>query len=184
MTNIKEVEKEIDKDALQQVEVLLSPPLARLLYHTALKANGGYLEPSLYAEVLNGLSNELQEQGMKITFSTKLLLEQVAMTVIRIQRARLMETNSNLQVVGVADTKLTSNYEEKVYPSLHPITGYIERLEKKLIYLLKQLGLLPEQQVERQKVMLVEKMKQRVLSLENNCGSYKLDLVAETKKSI
>ena len=53
-----------------------------------------------------------------------------------------------------------------------------------LIKLLKLLGLLPEQIVSREKIKVVEKLKQQLVKMEKNGQSYEADVVCEKETEL
>jgi len=158
--------------------------LGTLLVNFSLNKENYDIEALLYQDVLKELSKELKEQGVNITYSIKLLLEQIAMTIVRIQRARIIESNSNLQVIDIGDKKMTSFSQQINFHSIHPITDYIQKLEKQLIYLLKQLGLLPEQVAEKERILIVKRLKKKLFEIEQKDNSYEVEAVAESREEI
>lgn len=128
------------------------------------------MEPFLYTDVLTGLEEELKESEMKITYSIKLLLEQTAMTMVRVQRARRLEANSIIKIINI--------------DNIHPLAEYIEKLEKQLIFLLKQLGLLPEQVIERERIMIVKRLKKKLFEYEKGDNAYQVEAICETENRV
>ena len=64
------------------------------------------------------------------------------------------------------------------------MTEYVRKLEKQLIFLLKQLGLLPEQVSQKEKIMIIKKLKKKLFEIENKDGSYEIEAVAQSEQEI
>lgn len=172
------------KDLKEFTKDRLSLALGLLLTSVSLKENNFQNELYLYDDVLEGLTEELKDNGFKITYSTKLLLEQICTTVVRIARIRTMEANSDLQLIRLGDVQIDSSNGKMNYHSVHPITEYIKELENRIIYLLKQLELLPTQVREREKIYLIQKLKKKLIKIEDKDSSYESELVSESKREV
>ena len=177
-------EKEIRDFCLNALGPNIGEELAISLSNLSLNKTKYGLESFLYYNVIRGLTEELKKQGVAISSSMKLLIEQTAMVMVRIQRARLIESNSNLKLINLGKKQIEAYSEKVIFEDVHPIEKYIQGLEKQLIYLLKQLGLLPEQIVYREKIMIVKRMKKKLFEIERKNNSYEVEAIAESKEEI
>lgn len=140
-------------------------------------------ESALYHEVTEGLESDLQNLGMGVTYSAKLIIREVAQNMIIMGRIKQLIICS-----GVLKTKFefkkTNTYfrtdmnfhresKSDFYEQLHngrkvdPLfESYLPKLQKQINDGLKSLALLPVQQIERQKLVIVKKLKQKYKNME------------------
>jgi len=141
------------------------------------------IEENLYNEVIEGLESDLKMLGMELTYSAKIIIREIAQNMILLGR-----TKGLIICSGILETKFEfkktntfyrTNYEFKRdsktenYEQLHNgrevdpvIRDYLPRLHKNINEGLKQLALLPIQQIERQKLTVIKKLKQTCKSIE------------------
>ena len=156
-------------------------------------------ENDLYDEVVNGLKEDMAKLGVEISYSSEILIREVGLNILlmNIIKSQIIckgllrdeklwkksyTSDKNDRYSGKSSKSISYDYfpgEQEIHPLFDKL---IPKLQKQINEGLRQLGLLPSQQIERQKVMLVEKLKKRLISLENNESSYTADLIMERKK--
>ena len=156
-------------------------------------------ENDLYEEVVNGLKADMEKLGVEISYSSEILIREVALNILFMNRLKSQIICKGLlrdeklwkksyvsynrdHYSGKSNKSISYDYfpgEQEIHPLFDKL---IPKIQKQINEGLRQLGLLPSQQIERQKVILVEKLKKRLISLENNEGSYTADLIMERKK--
>ena len=154
-------------------------------------------ENSLYEEVVNGLKNDMSELGLKSSYSAEILVREVAMNILLMNRIKYQIICKGLlkdeevwkksyvseKITQYPNKSKSISYER--YPGeqeIHPLFNkLIPTLQKQINDGLKQLGLLPSQQVERQKLVLVEKLKKRLMEIRTPTETYTADAVVELK---
>lgn len=157
------------------------------------------LENDLYCEIIKGLEHDLEKLGMDLTYSTKIIIREVAMNLVLLQRIKtqficrgLLRHKQELKKSYVSennnrysetskksffyDNFLTN--EEEVHPLFDRL---IPKIQKQINYGLKQLGLLPTQQIEKQKLVIIKKLRQKLLSIEKGNKKYSIDSIEERK---
>lgn len=127
-----------------------------------------------FDEIVKELEKNFKETGMDPSFSSDILISQVAMNLIVLEKVLLQSQIMpflyviHKDVVLVKQDILNSEYTpmNKEY-DVHP---YFEkmffRLQNQINDGLKKLGLLPMQQIEKQKLTIIKKLKQRCEQIE------------------
>lgn len=135
-------------------------------------------EKDLFDEVVNGLICDLETLGFEITYASKILINMVAQNVVLMQRFKLETAYEQLIVPNsklVFDKNVVTKcdyygkarneryYEnvligQKVNPAFEK---YLMKLQKEISNGLKSLGLHPTQLIERQKLTIVRKLRQK-----------------------
>jgi len=127
-----------------------------------------------FDEIVKELEENFKEIGMEPSFSSDILISQVAMNLIVLEKVLLQSQIMpflyviHKDVVLVKKDVLNSEYTpmNKEY-DIHP---YFEkmffRLQNQINDGLKKLGLLPMQQIEKQKLTIIKKLKQRCAQIE------------------
>lgn len=122
-----------------------------------------------FDQIVTVLEEDFKDTGMQLTFSSRILINQVAMNMITLEKVLLQSQIIFLvdvihkDIVLVKKELLMSEYTpmNKEY-NIHP---YFEklyfRLQDQINAGLKKLGLLPMQQIEKQKLTIIRKLKQR-----------------------
>lgn len=143
-------------------------------------------EDGIYHEVINGLKNDIEQAGLELTYSARIIIGKIAMNIVMLNRIKyqfvgrgLLRDKMSLKPEQIIkkhpdsyprttsstiyyDTFMTYDAEE-----VHPIFDkLIPKLYKQIDDGLKQLGLLPIQQIERQKLTIVKKLKRKYEDLE------------------
>lgn len=139
-------------------------------------------EKELFSEVVNGLIGDLESLGFEVTYASKIIINTVAQNIVLSQRFKIETAYDSIMVSDsklVTDKTITTKcdpygrsrseryYEnlllgEKVNPSFEK---YLPKLQKQISEGLKSLGLHPTQLVERQKITIVKKLRQRYENL-------------------
>ena len=157
------------------------------------------LEKALYEEIATNLEKDVQDLGIPVTYATKILIGEIAMNLVMVSRVKfimvqdsLLRTRGKIKPTSVnkegrSSKRKTIDYEE-VCPfeeDVHPVfSDFLPKLEKRINISLKLLGLLPQQQAERQKFMLIKKLKKKLFEVEDNEGSSELTAVFESKENL
>ena len=136
-------------------------------------------EDELYKEVVQGLKADMENLGMNITYSSEIIIGEVAMNILLLNRIKFQIICRGLlrdkQELKKSDVSYKKDY---VYPSkkfesisyerypmneeIHPLFDkLIPKLQKQINEGLKKLGLLPCQQIEKQKLTIIKKLRQR-----------------------
>jgi len=155
-------------------------------------------EHLLYEEVVNGLKKDMSELGLKNSYSAEILIKEVAMNILLMNRIKYQiickgllrdeqiwkrshTSNNKDHYSGKSQKSISYEYypgEQEIHPLFDKL---IPKLQKQVNEGLRQLGLLPSQQVERQKVVLVEKLRKRLIDLKTNESQYTIDAIIENK---
>ena len=136
-------------------------------------------EDDLYNEVVRGLKADMENLGMNITYSSEIIIGEVAMNILLLNRIKfqiicrgLLRDKQELKRSDVSykkDAAYPSKKFESIsyerYPmneEIHPLFDkLIPKLQKQINDGLKKLGLLPCQQIEKQKLTIIKKLRQR-----------------------
>ena len=156
-------------------------------------------ENCLYQEIVGGLERDMEELGIKITYSSKIIINEIAMNILFLNRTKaqlicrgplrerkiLKKTHTSLEKSSdYSLKKSTSKWDFYDYfPSnneeIHPLFDkLLPKLQKQINDGLKALGLLPSQLMERDKVVIVKKLRQQY---ENLCGEVSIEARKEIK---
>jgi len=127
-----------------------------------------------FDEIVKELERDFKETGLDSTFSSDIIINQVAMNMIVLEQV-LIQSRAlpfldiiDKGIVLLKKDILNSEYTpmNKEY-NIHP---YFEkmffRLQNQINDGLKKLGLLPMQQIEKQKLTIIKKLKQRCAQIE------------------
>ena len=122
-----------------------------------------------FDQIVEELEKDFKDTGMQLTFSSRIIINQTAMNMITMEKVLIQSQVMHLvYVIHKDDILLKKSFlESEHYPlnkehNLHP---YFEklyfRLQDQINSGLKKLGLLPLQQIEKQKLTIIKKLKQR-----------------------
>ena len=152
-------------------------------------------EKKLNDEVTENLVKDLTDSGAKVNYSMRILVNGIALNLITLSRVKFYLVNRELiqhrydyKTSSISKSNLKSITEIKYDPveskeRVHPLyDDYVLKLQKAINKQLELLGLLPAQQIERQKIMVIEKMKKRLFEIEKDGVSYSQDLRINMKK--
>jgi hypothetical protein len=163
------------------------------------KEKQGY-EQNTYNEIVDGLESDLQNLGMEITYSARIIIREIAMNILFLQRIKGHILCSNLikdkrvlkqtfisyrQEYLSSNARKTKSIDYDWYPAhdeeIDPVIGkLLPRLQKQIHDGLKDLALLPCQQIERQKLTIVKKLKERFTALNGS----EITIEAKAEKEI
>lgn len=160
--------------------------------------NRSEFEKLAYEEITQGLTNDLTELGITINYATKIIIGELAFDLILFSRLKFHTINRNLtrEIVQykpwmvkpserVHNTKVTEYSAIDSTEEMHPIyDDFIFKLQKNINKLLALVHLLPGQQMQQQKLVIIQKMKERLLDIEQKSGAYSVTAVAESKQEI
>jgi len=138
-------------------------------------------EDDLYREVIRGLESDMENLGMSLTYSSRMIINEIAMNVLLLNRIKFqIICKGLLRDKKVLKADHTTSQRDSAYPSkvsksisydvfhihdneeIHPLFDkLIPKLQDQINKGLKQLGLLPVQQIEKQKLTIIKKLKQR-----------------------
>ena len=143
-------------------------------------------EDKLYKEIVDGLESDMINLGMDLTYSAKMVIREVALNLVLLGRIKLhligrgLLKNKTIVKPDYIVTKRDAAYPSKISRSIsyereyldqeeiHPVFDtLLPKLQKQINDGLKALGLLPSQQIERQKLVIVKKLRQKYESLES-----------------
>ena len=151
-------------------------------------------EELLFREVHENIKKDLEEFGIKANYSISILINELAWNLILFSRIKhylqIKEVMHYDPIYKLGEIQKTQEYtkktDSKFYEAvdnreiIHPIyNGFLFRLEKSINKLLSLLGLLPQQQLERKKVLFVEKLKKRLISIENKDSEYAVEAISK-----
>jgi len=167
---------------------------------TILDENKKGTENETYLNIVSGLESDLEGLGVDVTYTARIIIGEVAMNLLFIQRVkahlickdllvekRILKKNhiSSEKNYDYSHKKTTStrNFYD-YYPSnnhsVHPLfEKLIPQLQKQINNGLKSLGLLPSQQSEKRKMIIVQKLRERCEQLDKE-----YTIRAESEKSI
>lgn len=150
-------------------------------------------EEKIYKEVVLGLESDLKNLGMDLTYSSKIIIREIAMNTVLINRIKLYFVCRGLlrdkrmikpiYTVNKQDSACPSKttksiayeeqflYEEEINPVFDKL---LPKIQKQINEGLKALALLPVQQIERQKITIIKKLRQR-------CNALDKEYIIETK---
>lgn len=161
------------------------------------KEKQGY-ERDTYNEIVDGLESDLQNLGMEITYSARIIIREIAMNILLIQRIkghilcsnlikdkRVLKQTFSAYKQEYSSTRKTKSIDYDWYPTqdeeIDPVIGkLLPQLQKQIHDGLKDLALLPCQQIERQKLTIVKKLKERFTALNGS----EITIEAKAKKEI
>jgi len=125
-------------------------------------------EKNYFKEICKELIRDMVGLGLSVNFSSKILIRNVAMNIIFLKKVIFQMSGTTLvnnvpkKVIPLKNgiiTKYTPFYHEV---DLHPFfEKLIFKLQREIDNGLKQLGLLPIQQIERQKLTIVKKLREK-----------------------
>lgn len=152
-----------------------------------------------YLEIIKGLENDMISLGMNLTYSSKILIGQIASNILQLNKIKFDFINKSLimdvkklkpEHIVIKKDSYSNNRLNKIInygneyqgEDVHPIfIKLVPLLNKQINNGLKSLGLLPSQQIERQKLLIVKKLRQRLLNIEKNGNKLEVDAVVEEK---
>ncbi|NCO11002.1 hypothetical protein CO038_03580 [Candidatus Pacearchaeota archaeon CG_4_9_14_0_2_um_filter_39_13] len=122
-----------------------------------------------FDQVVVELERDFKETGMELTFSSRTIINQAAMSMITMEKVLLqMQVIPFVYVIHKDDVLIkTAPFEHTHHPlnREHNVHPYFEklyfRLQNQINSRLKKLGLLPIQQIEKQKLTIIKKLKQK-----------------------
>ena len=154
-------------------------------------------ENDLYSEIIKGLEGDMEELGMKIIYSSKIIINEIAMNILLLNRTKSqiicrgpLREKRELKKTGVFDEKydvyppkkfksISYDYFPSNNEEIHPLFDkLLPKLQKQINDGLKVLGLLPVQQIERQKLVIIKKLRQQC---ENLGGEVSIEARKEIK---
>ncbi|MDO8623244.1 MAG: hypothetical protein Q7R52_03275 [archaeon] len=157
-------------------------------------------ENKTYQNIVSGLESDLEGLGMDVTYTARIIIGEVAMNLLFMQRVKAHLICKNLLVekrlfkkshisseknydYSHKKTNSTWNFYD-YYPSnnhsIHPLfEKLIPQLQKQINDGLKALGLLPVQQIERQKLTIIKKLRQRYEQIDKE-----YTIKAESRKNL
>jgi len=127
-----------------------------------------------FNKIVENLQRDFEKTGLNLTFSSEILIHRVAMNLMLLEKI-IIQSHSFpfLNEIHNDIVLLKKSLVEKEYKplntqfDLHPFfEKMIFKLQKEIDTGLKQLGLLPVQQIERQKLTIIKKLRQRCKMLE------------------
>lgn len=152
-------------------------------------------EENTYKEVILGLQNDMVNLGIELTYASKIIIREVAMNIVLFDRIKLHFVCRDLMrpkltikpdyILSKKDYSRERNSKSISYgdqfcgEEVHPLfEKLIPNLQKQINNGLKSLGLLSSQQIERQKLTIIKKLRQRY---ENPSGEISIEARQEKK---
>lgn len=144
-------------------------------------------EDLTYENIVGGLETDLRNLGAEVTYSAKIIIGEIAMNLLFLQRVKahmlckdllvekmiLKNSHSSTTKDGTFSHKKTGSISKDYdyYPSnnlsIHPLfEKLVPQLQKQINAGLKSLGLLPSQQAERKKLVIVQKLREKCEQLD------------------
>ena len=137
-------------------------------------------EEEVYKEVVFGLESDLKNLGMDLTYSSKMIIREIAMNTVLMNRIKLyFVCRGLLRDKRMIKPIYTVNKQDPAYPSkttksityeeqflyeeeINPVFDrLLPKIQKQINEGLKALALLPVQQIERQKLTIIKKLRQK-----------------------
>jgi len=127
-----------------------------------------------FDEIVKELENDFKETGLNSNFSSGIFINGIAMNIILLEKVLFQSyALPFLDVIHKDIVLLKKDFLEKEYTplnkeyNLHPFfEKMVFKLQKQIHEGLKQLGLLPMQQIEKQKLTIIKKLRQRYEEIE------------------
>lgn len=143
-------------------------------------------EDKLFNEVVKNLTEDLEFLGFEKTYSSEIIINMVAQNIVLMHRFKLKTAFNKLIIPEskfVCEKIITTRQyysgktrNEKYYDNIligekiDPLyEKYLPKLQKQISDGLKSLGLHPTQLVERQKITIVKKIRQKYEEIEREC---------------
>lgn len=149
-------------------------------------------ERRTYQEITKELEQDLINVGIPVSYSTKILIGELAFNLILYSRVKFYLLNRDIlkegyvwKVFGYSGNRLSNRKRidyDQLYSKeyIHPLFGdYLIKLEKTINNQLRLLGLLPEQQIERQKIKLIQRLKKKLYEIGDQNKSVEVSAVFE-----
>lgn len=130
-------------------------------------------ERKYFNEICDELENDLTNLGMSVNFATKIIIRKVTMNIIFLKKIVrqmysvpiIIKVPKNIALVDKGPSRVYTPLREDF--DIHPFfEKLIFKFQKEIDNGLKQLALLPVQQIERQKLVIVKKLKQKYKNIE------------------
>ena len=156
-------------------------------------------EDELYKEITKNLEEDLTNLGMEVNYSSRIIIGEVAMNMVLVERAKfqapsksllsednvLRKSGTSYNMVPYSNKKYSQAFYYDWFPENHErihvvFEKLIPQLQKQIHQGLKDLGLLPNQQIERQKLTIVKKLRQRF----GNMNGSEVTVEAKSEKNI
>jgi hypothetical protein len=126
-------------------------------------------ETQKFDEIVEELENDFRETGLNLNFTSRIIINETAMNLILLEKI-LFQSYAfpfldviHKDIVLLKKDLLNSEYTpmNKEY-NLHPFfEKMFFKIQKRINEGLKQLGLLPSQQIEKQKLTIIKKLRQK-----------------------
>lgn len=140
----------------------------------------------------------MEELGLKVNYAIKILIGELAQNLILVSRVKgvliegsLFHSKGKIKPTSIKQTEAHGkrkriDYEEVcIRDEINPIfSDYLPRLEKRNNQILRILGMLPEQQIERQKLVIIQNLKKKVMAIETQDKQYEVEALLKTTNSI
>jgi hypothetical protein len=144
----------------------------------------------VYDNIFRLIEEDVKATGIPLTNTSKILIGDLAMNLALLHRARLYVLSHTFKEIPEKIRPIESSRWGISYKIFHKKTAFhnliekdIPRLEKQIYAGIKALGLLPYQQLERQKVTIVQTMKQKLSEQFANQERYKIESEKEVCKT-
>ena len=153
-------------------------------------------EKLLFDEVLENIKKDLEDLNIIVNYSTTILITELAWNLVIFSRIKhllgrkeIIKYKSNFRLSNIHKTATDSGQcNFRHYESIdnvdyiHPLYNeFLFKLEKNINKVLELLGLLPQQQLERKKVLFVEKLKQKLVNIEDKDSRYSVETLTTNK---
>jgi len=171
----------------KEIDNVFDPSSFRILYCENSKDEDVFdekkkkAENDLYEEIVEGLKSDLEKLGMELTYSSKIIIGEIAMNILLLNRVKfeiickgLLRDKKILKpeyISSKRDSARPSNTSKSISyeilhvhgdEEIHPLFDkLIPKLQKQINEGLKSLGLLPVQTIERQKLTIIKKLRQK-----------------------
>lgn len=141
-------------------------------------------EKEYFREICKELTKDILGLGLSVNFSSKILIRKVAMNIILLKKVIFQMSGTTLaydipkKIIplknGLTTTHTPFYHEINIHPFFERL---IFKLQEEIDKGLEKLGLLPLQQIERQKLTIIKKLRQRY---ENISGEVSIEARKET----
>ena len=153
-------------------------------------------EKKAFAEITSNLKKNMRKIGLHVTYASEIIICELALNILIVSRIKhflidgsVTELRGKVKPICTKEDSFkrkVTDYEEVCHQSeINSIfTDLLPILEKMINTQLRLLCLLPEQQVQREKLTIVKKLRQRLLAVESKDQQYSVEAIFEGKDKV
>jgi len=130
-------------------------------------------EGRYFKEICKELTKDMEDLGLSVNFSSKILIRKVALNIILLKKIIVQNSGTTLvrdvpkKIIPLSNGRSITHTPTYHDIDLHPFfEKSIFKFQKEIDKGLEKLGLLPLQQIERQKLTILKKLKRKYANFE------------------